>query len=85
MSSLTVVERFKIGHQLGTILMDKAYNNNTIMNDIHETYPTVGRDSRLCYSVHIINLVVKAILYGKRLTDFSRAIIDCSDDEFFVL
>ena len=40
---------------------------------------------RLCCSGYIINLVVKAILYGKRLTDFSQAIAGCSDDESFVL
>lgn len=65
-------------------MMDNAYNSNTIIDANQKTYPTIDRDSRLCCSGYIINLVVKAILYGERLTDFSRKIVGCCDDNFFV-
>ena len=82
---LTVVDKFEIRPQLGTIMMDNAYNYETMMNAIQQSYPAISRNARLRCSGHVINLVVKAILCGERPSAFSKAIVGCSDADSFVL
>lgn len=81
---LIIISNFEIS-QLGTFMMGNARNNDTMMDTLELSIPTVSRASRLRYAGHIVNLIVKAILYGNGITAFTKGIMECSDDEYFWL
>lgn len=84
-SILKAADRYGIKGQLGTFTMDNASNNDTMVAALHGQVPTITCEHRLCCSGDIINLVVKALLYGEKITDFNKEIIECSDTAAFEL
>jgi hypothetical protein len=62
---LPVIKLFEIEGNLSAFQMDNATNNDTALKVITASIPSIStKDSRLrCFS-HIVNLVVKAMLYG---------------------
>ena len=80
-----VVSRYGIMAQIGTFTMDNASNNDTMITALSRQVPTINSQHHLRCAGHIINLIVKAILYGNGITDFNKNIIGCSDAEAFEL
>lgn len=80
-----VINKYEFGYKIGCFMMDNAYNNDTMMDHLCRKIPTLQRQARLRCAGHIFNLIVKAILYGKEVTEFERKILGCSDREHFNL
>lgn len=80
---LTVVESYDIAKNLGCFIMDNAASNDTLVVAVDATPENVTEKSRLHCAGHLINLVVKAILYEEEISDFEREIIGCSDATSF--
>jgi len=52
--------------------MDNADNNDTAIKRLAELYPIDVNEQRLrCFS-HIVNLVIKALLFGEGLSTFQK-------------
>ncbi len=54
-----------------------------MMGNLEITISFVNRSCRLRCAGHIMNLVVKAMLYWEGLTEFRKKIVGCSDDASF--
>jgi len=54
--------------------MDNASNNNTMMLELQQEGLDVDADQRLRCAGHIINLVAKAVMSGKGLTEFTKEV-----------
>jgi len=82
---LSVTQRYEITDRLGCFIMDNASNNDTMIAELQEQVPSVQENQRLRCAGHIINLVVKAILYGEGVKEFNRTIAGASDAQQFAL
>jgi hypothetical protein len=79
-----VIKSFGIENNVGAFQMDNASNNDTAMSALAASLPSAGIDpqeSRLRCFDHIVNLVVKALLYGN--SSLQKELDDCSDQEAF--
>src|SRR5579859_3576779 len=69
-----ILQSYNIGQKLGYIMLDHATNNDTVVKAVHDelaereigplTIMTTGERRLQCFR-HILNLVVKALLFGK--------------------
>ena len=84
-SILQIATTYGIAGILGTFVMDNAQNNDTVVQALGRRIPSINSQHRLRCAGHILNLVVKAILYGEGITEFNKQIIGCSDTEAFEL
>ena len=66
-------------------LLYNASNINTMITALSQQVPSITSHSRLRCTGHVINMVVKVLLYGEGITVFNRIIIRCSDSEAFEL
>lgn len=82
---LTVTHKYEITERLGCFMMDNATSNDTLISALQLEVKSVSKEQRLRCAGHIINLVVKAILYGDGISEFNRKIIGCSDSDAFTL
>jgi hypothetical protein len=58
--------------------MDNATNNDTALKALAASIPRMNtKDSRLHCFGHIVNLIVKAMLYGN--SSLQRDLADCGD------
>jgi len=65
-------------------MMDNAGDNDTLLEAITDIIPGINPNwSRLRCIGHIINLIVKALLFGKGVSKLQREIAGASDDEAF--
>jgi hypothetical protein len=79
---LPVIRTFEIENKLGAFQMDNATNNDSALKALAKSIPSVDvRESRLRCFGHIVNLVVKAILYGD--SQLQKELDDCGDREAF--
>jgi hypothetical protein len=79
---LPVIKLFEIEGNLGAFQMDNATNNDTALKVIAASIPSIStKDSRLRCFGHIVNLVVKAMLYGD--SSLQKDLADCGDHEAF--
>lgn len=65
--------------------MDKAAKTDTMVRALRQNHRSINSQHRLRCAVHVLNLVIKAILYCKGITGFSKSIIGSSDLETFDL
>ena len=79
----TVVDYYDISTLLGYFLMDNATNNRTIVAELAKRYPTVKASSQLRCCGHILNLIVKALLFGKGVSKLERKLCGASDEDKF--
>lgn len=81
---LPVIETFAIRANLGAFQMDNASNNDTALQALAADIPTLDvRESRLRCLGHIINLVVKALLYGTGSSQLEKQLANAGDKEAF--
>lgn len=79
---LPVIKTFEIEDKLGAFQMDNASNNDTALSALAASIPGMNvKESRLRCFGHIVNLVVKAMLYGD--SSLQKDLADCGDYEAF--
>jgi|SRR5579871_587557 len=78
-----VINDYEIGHNLGAFMMDNARDNDTALKELATRYDIDVDSSRLRCLGHIINLVVKALLFGKGVSKLERQLAGASFDEAF--
>ncbi|KAL9567664.1 hypothetical protein ACKAV7_008236 [Fusarium commune] len=59
-----VLRSYGITHKVGYFTLDNASNNDTAMEEIGKALGFKGKTRRLCCFGHILNLAVKALLFG---------------------
>lgn len=79
----TVIESYDISAIIGFFMMDNASNNDTCIEELAKQYPTITQQSRLRCIGHILNLIVKALLFGEGVSKLEKELCGASDDERF--
>jgi hypothetical protein len=74
---------YDIGNKLGAFQMDNATNNDTCLDALAVLYPIDVEEQRLRCLGHVVNLVVKALLFGEGLSQFQRQVAEANDSEQF--
>lgn len=81
---LPVIKTFNIEDKLGAFQMDNATNNDKALQALTTSIPSLNvKESRLRCFGHIINLVVKALLYGSGSSSLQKQLDDAGDKEAF--
>jgi hypothetical protein len=78
-----VINDYEIGQNLGAFMMDNAKDNDTALTELATRFDIDAKSSRLRCLGHVINLVVKALLFGKGVSKFERQLAGASDKELF--
>ena len=78
-----VVEFYDIAPTLGFFMMDNASNNDTCMHQLAKRYSTVTPQSRLRCVGHMLNLIVKALLFGQGVSNLEKQLRGASEEERF--
>jgi len=73
------INYYEIGDKLGAFQMDNADNNDTAIKRLAELYPIDVNEQRLRCFGHIVNLVVKALLFGEGLSTFQKQLAMADD------
>jgi hypothetical protein len=79
----TVINLYDISAVIGFFMMDNASNNDTCIGELAKQYPTITQQSRLRCVGHILNLIVKALLFGTGVSKLEKELCGASDDERF--
>jgi len=80
------LERYSITDNTGCFMMDNAHDNDKLMDNLAQKLPDFdSKTRRLRCAGHIINLIVKAALFGKGVSKLQRALAGASDEETFKL
>jgi hypothetical protein len=79
----TVIDFYNISADLGFFMMDNASNNDTCVKELAKKYPTVSSQARLRCSGHILNIIVKALLFGTGVSKLEQQLCGASDDQQF--
>lgn len=80
---LSVIEDYEIVDRIGAFMMDNARDNDTMLASLAKIYPIDAKSSCLRRLGHIINLVVKALLFGKGVSKLERALAGASNNDEF--
>lgn len=79
----TVIESYDIPAIVGFFIMDNASSNDTCIEELAKQYPAITKQSRLRCVGHILNLIVKALLFGQGVSKLEKELCGASDDERF--
>ena len=75
-----VIEHYNISDKLGCFMIDNSGDNNELMELLANDFEVIDPDrDHLHCAGHIINLVVKAILFGKGVSKLQRQLVGASD------
>ena len=80
----SVIQKYQFNHKLGSLMADNASNNNELYDYLSQSL-SVAKKERLRCVGHIINLVVKALIYGKGVSKLERSMIGASEHVKFDL
>lgn len=81
---LRIFKIYEIEPRIGSFVTDNASNNNTLLRSLAEHLPGLhGKEDRLRCVGHIINLIVKALLFGKGLGKLEKDLLSAGDKETF--
>lgn len=80
-----VINRYELGSRLGYFMMDNADNNDTCLTTLATWFPIDTGRKRLRCIGHIINLVVRAIVFGSDVAKFEKDLRGASDEFSFQL
>jgi hypothetical protein len=78
-----MIYQYCIGDKLGYFQIDKAANNATALRALSQRFVIEEHEQRLRCSGHVVNLVVKSLLFGEGLTRFTKELKDASDCHAF--
>jgi hypothetical protein len=79
---MSVILKYKIELILGCLIIDNAINNDKLYAQLKETFMVPNKGQLQCNS-HIINFIVKALIYNKGVNKFKREFISTSDQAIF--
>lgn len=81
-----IIDDYQLYGKLGAFQMDNASNNDTCLQALALELPELNvDDSRLRCVGHVINLVVKALLFGNKNSALQRELKYASDKEQFAI
>jgi hypothetical protein len=79
-----VIRKYKIEDKIAAFQMDNTSNNDTALDALAISIPSVDRkQSRLRCFGHIINLVVRALLFGNNSGALQDQLGEVGDDNAF--
>ena len=80
-----VIDQYEIGAKLGYFMLDNAESNDTCLETLARWFPIdVGRRRLRCIG-HIINLVVRAVIFGSNISKFEAELRGATDEFSFDL
>ncbi|KAF6515444.1 hypothetical protein HZS61_005350 [Fusarium oxysporum f. sp. conglutinans] len=68
---------------MGFFMMDNARSNDVCILQLAEQYPTIRRENRLRCVGYMLNLIIKALLFGQGVSKLEQQLRGASDDERF--
>lgn len=80
-----VINYYEFPTKLGYFVMDNADNNDTCLKTLSQWYPIDPKKRRLRCIGHIINLVVRATIFGSDIYKFEEKLCGASDEFQFEL
>ncbi|KJZ68356.1 hypothetical protein HIM_12251 [Hirsutella minnesotensis 3608] len=78
-----VMESYEIGSTVGFFMMDNASSNDTCIQELAKRYPVINSQSRLRCVGHMLNLIVKALLFGQGVGKLEKQLRGASEEERF--
>ncbi|XP_044717370.1 transposase-like protein [Hirsutella rhossiliensis] len=74
---------YEIGQNVGFFMMDNASSNDTCIRELAKRYPVIKPQSRLRCVGHMLNLIVKALLFGQGVGKLEKQLCGASEVERF--
>ncbi|KAG7100801.1 Zinc finger BED domain-containing protein RICESLEEPER 1 like [Verticillium longisporum] len=78
-----VIDQYEMGFKLGYFMLDNAESNDTCLETLARWFPMDISRRRLRCIGHIINLVVRAIIFGSNVTKFEAELRGATDEFSF--
>ena len=78
-----VIDRYELGSKLGYFMLDNADNNDTCLETLARWFPIDVNKRRLRCIGHIINLIVRAVIFGPNSSKFEAELRGASDEFSF--
>lgn len=78
-----VIDRYELGSKLGYFMLDNADSNDTCLETLARWYPMDVSQRRLRCIGHIINLVVRAVIFGTNVSKFEAELRGVSEEFSF--
>jgi len=78
-----VIRAYDIGHNIGAFMMDNAHDNDGAVKELAWAFGLNEDQVRLRCIGNIINLIVKALLFGKGVSKLERELCGASDKDIF--
>lgn len=78
-----VIDKYEVGSKLGYFMLDNAESNDTCLEALARWFPMDVSSRRLRCIGHIINLVVRAVIFGSNVSKFEAALREATDEFSF--
>ncbi|KAJ6437886.1 transposase-like protein [Purpureocillium lavendulum] len=78
-----VINQYEIGSKLGYFMLDNAESNDTCLETLASWFPMDVSSRRLRCIGHIINLVVRAVIFGSNVSKFEAELRGATDEFSF--
>ncbi|PNP38143.1 hypothetical protein TGAMA5MH_09947 [Trichoderma gamsii] len=78
-----VIDFYDISTVLGFFMMDNASNDDTCILELAKKYPAIKPQNRLRCVGHMLNIIVKALLFGQGVSKLEQQLRSASDEERF--
>ncbi|OAQ61313.1 transposase-like protein [Purpureocillium lilacinum] len=75
-----VINQYEIGSKLGYFMLDNAESNDTCLETLASWFPMDVSSRRLRCIGHIINLVVRAVIFGSNVSKFEAELRGATDE-----
>ncbi|KAM3552687.1 hypothetical protein MY1884_007077 [Beauveria asiatica] len=76
-----VILQYGIGDKLGSFVMDNAGDNDKCLEALQRSFRSIDPEvDRIRCIGHVINLVVKALLFGKGVSAWEKKLIEASEE-----
>jgi hypothetical protein len=79
----STLDFYDISPLMGFFMMDNARSNDVCILEVAEQHPTIRCENRLRCAGHMLNLIVKALLFGQGVSKLEQQLRGASDDERF--
>jgi len=79
---MPVIIQYGIGEKLGSFVMDNADDNDKCLEALQRSFSSIDPETdRIRCIGHIINLVVKALLFGEGVSAWEKSLIEASEEQ----
>jgi hypothetical protein len=78
-----VINQYELGSKLGYFMLDNAESNDTCLETLASWFPMDVSSRRLRCIGHIINLVVRAVIFGSNVSKFEAELRGATDEFSF--